>query len=481
MNTNAPSIIATLTLSFSACGSDRSLMLAPSPTPLRSVGQQFAASIRSTPAASATTLADFARCLQGSLVEPACFSGARVRAQATVGTAAIAAPSNLVASATGSSVTLTWVAPTGIAVASYIIEAGSSPGLTNLANFSTGNAQTSFSTTGVGAGNYYVRVRAIGVTGEISATSNEALLVVGSGPCTGAPGAPFGLSTVSVSGSTLVLAWNGAAGGPTSYVVEAGSGPGQVNLANSDLGLTTSLTATGVGVGTYYVRIRAKNPCGSGPASNEIVLVVGSSAPGPRTTFGTGQYLIGRDIAPGRYYTVPAYGCYWERQSGLGGSLSEILANDFIGFNAAQWIVDILASDLAFKTQSPCGTWSTSPRYGAQGNISPGLWLVGTQISPGTYRAAAQYGCYWARVRNFTGNLSGIIANDFVSGAGPQLVAISGGDVGFETDADCGTWTRVSALVTESTAYTAAQSPDEIERNLVIKRSQHEDLTNRIR
>jgi hypothetical protein len=186
-----------------------------------------------------------------------------------------AAPTALTASAVGSSVTLSWVAPTtGAAPTSYVIEAGSSAGAANLANFSTGTAATTFATTGVGSGTYYVRVRAVSAVG-MSAPSNEAVLVVGTGPCTAPPGAPGNLSIVSVSNGTVLLTWNGAAGSPTSYLVEAGSSPGGANLANSDLGsAATSLTATGVGRGLYYVRIRASNVCGLGPASNEVVLIV---------------------------------------------------------------------------------------------------------------------------------------------------------------------------------------------------------------
>ena len=154
-------------------------------------------------------------------------------------------------------------------VLSYVIEAGSVPGTANLANFSTGSTTTSFFASGVGAGTYFVRVRALGASG-IGAPSNEVALVVTGTGCAGAPGPPSGLGVALNSGGTVVLTWNGAAGNPTSYVVEAGSGPGLSNVANSDLGLTTTLTATGVGPGTYYVRIRARSPCGIGPACSIV-------------------------------------------------------------------------------------------------------------------------------------------------------------------------------------------------------------------
>ena len=75
----------------------------------------------------------------------------------------------------------------------------------------------------------------------------------------------------------MVLNWQAPSGGSASYVVEAGSAPGLTNLANFDTqSPATSYTATGVGAGTYFVRVRAKNACGaSGGASNEVVIVVG--------------------------------------------------------------------------------------------------------------------------------------------------------------------------------------------------------------
>jgi hypothetical protein len=186
----------------------------------------------------------------------------------------------------------------------------------------------------------------------------------------------------------------------------------------------------------------------------------GTRPPGPRTSFGDGQYLVGSDIVAGRYYSAPSSACYWERESGLGGTLGEVIANNFQGFNAAQWIVDIAASDKAFKTQSGCGTWTMVTRASpASGTITPGMWLT-SQFGAGTYRAAAQSGCYWERLRDFGGTFSGIIANNFVSSAGSQLLTISAGDAGFDTNDTCGTWTRVSSLISVPNDL---QSPLEIE------------------
>jgi len=186
----------------------------------------------------------------------------------------------MASSVSGASVFLQWAAPTTYPTASYVIEAGFAPGLTNAASFDTGNPLVAYSTSPVPPGTYYVRVRAHGVDGLISAASNETVLTVGGGggplPCssTVAPPAAFGFA---VAGSTVMLNWQAPSGGSASYVIEAGSAPGLTNLANFDTqSPATSYTATGVGAGTFFVRVRAKNACGaSGSASNEVVIVVG--------------------------------------------------------------------------------------------------------------------------------------------------------------------------------------------------------------
>jgi hypothetical protein len=48
-----------------------------------------------------------------------------------------------------------------------------------------------------------------------------------------------------------------------------------VDLASADTGSTAgTATFNGVGIGTYYVRVRGKNACGLNAASNEVLVVV---------------------------------------------------------------------------------------------------------------------------------------------------------------------------------------------------------------
>src|SRR6185436_10756893 len=98
---------------------------------------------------------------------------------------------------------------------------------------------------------------------------------------------------------------------------------------------------------------------------------------GPRKRFGPGQYRVNSEIAAGRYYAGPmTYGCYFERQRGLSGTLDDIIANEFIQADASQWIVDIKSSDVSFESEE-CGIWYNTPRAGRQAPVSDGMWLVG--------------------------------------------------------------------------------------------------------
>lgn len=88
------------------------------------------------------------------------------------------------------------------------------------------------------------------------------------------PGAPQALA-YTVSGRTVFLTWSAPVldPTPTGYVLEAGSTPGASNLAVTPVAGTT-FVAGGVPPGTYYVRVKAVNSVGSGPATPDLVVVV---------------------------------------------------------------------------------------------------------------------------------------------------------------------------------------------------------------
>lgn len=188
--------------------------------------------------------------------------------------------------------------------------------------------------------------------------------------------------------------------------------------------------------------------------------------------FGPGQKLLGSAIHGGRYFSDPGDSCFWRRLSGLGGTPEEVIADEFILFNPGQWVVDIRDSDRAFNGDTDCGDWFTTMRRGLESSITQGVWLVGAQITPGTYQSNVAEGCYWERNRDFEGTVDGIIANDYVSAPGPYALTISAGDAGFQSGVDCGIWTRASGASASAIGREHPQDRSAIERNRQLHRGQ---------
>lgn len=170
----------------------------------------------------------------------------------------------------------------------------------------------------------------------------------------------------------------------------------------------------------------------------------------PMLTFGDGIHIVGTDIQPGTYRAASFSGsCYWERKSGFGGTIDEIIANSF---TTIPQVVTIAPSDAGFESDG-CGTWTSdlSPiTFGPFANFGDGIYIVGTDadIAAGTWRSNDFSGsCYWERKNGFGGTLDEIEANSFSTIR--QIVTIKSGDMGFESDG-CGTWTRDLSPITSS-------------------------------
>ena len=88
------------------------------------------------------------------------------------------------------------------------------------------------------------------------------------------------------------------------------------------------------------------------------VLLVNVATAAPTTTipgsFGTGTKIVGTDVSVGRYMTTSGSSCYWGRLRGFGGTVDEIIANDFA---SGSMVVQILSTDVGFMS-SGCGTWT---------------------------------------------------------------------------------------------------------------------------
>jgi hypothetical protein len=75
----------------------------------------------------------------------------------------------------------------------------------------------------------------------------------------------------------------------------------------------------------------------------------------------------------------------------------------------------------------------------ANSPLGEGIWRVGADIAPGTWKSSGEGSCYWARLSGFGGTLDHIIANE--NAEGQAIVQIGEGDAGFKS-AGCGDWTR---------------------------------------
>lgn len=155
--------------------------------------------------------------------------------------------------------------------------------------------------------------------------------------------------------------------------------------------------------------------------------------------FGDGTFVVGKDIHPGTYRTrVASPGCYYARLKGFGGSVDDIIANENTDFPA---IVTIAATDKGFQSEN-CGTWTEdlSIITTSKTSFGDGMYIVRTDILPGTYKSSGQQGCYYARLKGFSNTIDDIIANNNTDTS--AIVTIAATDKGFQSE-NCGTWTKM--------------------------------------
>lgn len=154
-----------------------------------------------------------------------------------------------------------------------------------------------------------------------------------------------------------------------------------------------------------------------------------------------GVSLVGSQTPAGTYRSINSVSasCYWSRLSNLTGS-NNIIANNLGG---GPRYVTIDPTDVAFES-SGCAPWTavSGPLRDNPGlGFSEGMYMVGADVTPGTWQSTNPNGnCYWARLSGFGGG-SEVIANHY--GEGIALVQILSTDVGFETTSGCGTWVRI--------------------------------------
>jgi len=209
-----------------------------------------------------------------------------------------------------------------------------------------------------------------------------------------APGVPTDLTATS-SGSSVTLAWSAPAGGDPaqSYVIEAGTASGLANLVSFSTGNTaTTFSASGVGNGTYYVRVRASNSAGISSPSNESVLVVGSTActaaPGiPGNLSGTasasGTVVLTWTAASG---TPTSYVIEAGSATGLAN-----LANSDLGGAALTYTANNVGGGTYYvrvRAKNACGVSSQSNEFRLVVSTTTSSTVTVTSVSPTSGSAA---------------------------------------------------------------------------------------------
>ncbi|HEX3722660.1 MAG TPA: hypothetical protein VHV31_07700, partial [Nitrolancea sp.] len=120
-------------------------------------------------------------------------------------------------------------------------------------------------------------------------------------------------------------------------------------------GSVSSIIANSVSISRDIVTISSddvafvSDSCGTWTLDNKA-LTSNTTAP-----FTDGTYRVGRDISPGTWRNSDSSQyCYWQRTSGFGGTLDEILDN---GLSDQIQTVQIQAGDVGFSSEN-CGTWT---------------------------------------------------------------------------------------------------------------------------
>ncbi|MEP7118734.1 MAG: PQQ-dependent sugar dehydrogenase [Acidobacteriota bacterium] len=175
-------------------------------------------------------------------------------------------PTGLASTVQGTTVTIDWSAPaTGGTATGYVLEAGTTPGASNVGVVPT--TATTLGFAGVPTGQYFVRVRATNTAGT-SAASSDLTVNVGCTP----PTAPATFIT-NIAGTTVTLAWD-IAPGTTSTIVDVGYAPGATALTLPYTAPAAVVGVPNVPPGSYYVRTRAVNACGASAPSVERTVVI---------------------------------------------------------------------------------------------------------------------------------------------------------------------------------------------------------------
>jgi len=183
------------------------------------------------------------------------------------------------------------------------------------------------------------------------------------------------------------------------------------------------------------------------------------------TTFGTGDWLVGTDVAPGTYATSGGLHCGWWRLDAAGLELedSDAGVGGVLGMglqHGGQNIVTIAPTDTVFISAN-CGTWvplSSTPVL--RSSVGNGDYGVGIHVQSGIWQSTTfdpEY-CYVEIGYGFAGDYDELsFWGGPEDGATQIQIGLFDDDVRFSTR-DCGTWVRVGDIPPPAAARVTQES-----------------------
>lgn len=276
----------------------------------------------------------------------------------------------------------------------------------------------------------------------------------------GPPDAPVSAVRALAVGGRVSLRWDGGGGGlPGEYVLEAGTAPGQSDLAVVGTGRLTGAFDTQAGAGRYVVRARARNAAGLGPPSPETVVTLdatGATAPSAPAVFGYGafgssvtvgytpvtgtppvQHVFEAGTAPGRrdLGTIPVeFGSFTARGVPPGVYYGRVRARNPAGEGPPSREMQFVVGGVPAVPDSPpfpraaveghtvTITWppprsGAATRYVVEAGLTPGATDVTLHTADATPRlvvADVPSGVYYVRVRGENALGPGLASDDVV-------------------------------------------------------------------
>ena len=323
--------------------------------------------------------------------------------------------------------TLSWTAPAngGYPITGYKIEYRIGSGSYTELVPTTGSTATTYSHTGMTAGQVYVyRVYAITQLGQSEKSSSETTVTLKPASSSSAPGAPPGLSATAVSPTQVNLSWSAPSnngGYPISgYRIEVKKGSASYSTLTASTGnSTTTYSHIGLVTGTTYsYKVYAINSIGTSTASPEASATPTttsiSSSPAPPTgltaTASSATQINLSWSAPSNNGGSPIIGYKIEYKLGASGAYSVLVANtantataySHTALSTGQSYVYRISAINAVGTSNPSPEASATPTSSAQttANSAPGAptGLVATAAS------GTQINLFWSAPSNNGGS-----------------------------------------------------------------------------